>query len=114
MAFSQPRADALGVEWMNFIDGASLLVLKSYLDNAKATGYIPYEPTMGQYVTEVEAAERWSNLEEWYSDKGHFWVGSGPFYLESADTGEKVVHLERFADYPDTMDRWLFLLEPLA
>ena len=113
LAFSQAKASALGVEWMNFISGPSLPILKSYLDEAKATNYIPYEPTMGQYVTQAEAAQRWSNLEQWYSDKGHFWVGSGPFYLESADTTEKVIHLKRFEKYPDPMDEWLFLLEPL-
>jgi ABC-type oligopeptide transport system substrate-binding subunit len=40
-------------------------------------------------------------------------VGSGPFYLESANTAEKGIHLKKFEDYPDPMDRWLFLLEPL-
>jgi peptide/nickel transport system substrate-binding protein len=114
LAFSQAKAPSLGVEWMNFIDGPSLPILKSYLDSAKAANYIPYEPTMGLYVTEAEAVERWSNLEAWYSDKGHFWVGSGPFYLEEADTTEDVIHLKRFEDYPDPMDRWLFLLEPLS
>lgn len=114
LAFSEAKASALGVEWMNFIDGPSLSILKSYLDSAKATNYIPYVPTMHQYVTETEAAERWSKLEAWYADKGHFWVGSGPFYLEEADTTEKVIRLKRFEEYPDPMDRWLFLLEPLA
>jgi peptide/nickel transport system substrate-binding protein len=113
LAFSQAKANALGVEWMNFVSGPSLPILKSYLDSAKATNYIPYEPTMGQYVTQAEAAERWSNLERWYAEKGHFWVGSGPFYLESANTAEKVVHLKRFEKYPDPTDKWLFLLEPL-
>ena len=113
LAFSQGKSDKLGVEWMSFSAGPSLPILKSYLDSVKATNYIPYEPTMGLYVTEAEATERWRNLERWYADKGHFWVGSGPFYLESADITEKIVHLKRFEDYPDPSDRWLFLLEPL-
>ena len=113
LAFSQAKSNALVVEWMSFISGPSLPFLTSYLTSAKAANYIPYEPTMGQYVTEAEAAERWANLENWYSEKGHFWVASGPFYLESADTTEKIIHLKRFEDYPDPMDRWLFLLEPL-
>ncbi len=71
----------------------------------------PASPTW--YVNEAEAAERWSNLEQWYAEKGHFCVASGPFYLERADTAEKIVHLKRFEDYPDPADRWLFLLEPL-
>ena len=112
LAFSQAKSDSLGVDWMSFVDGPSLPILESYLDSAKAGSYIPYEPTMGLYVAEAQAAERWSNLEEWYSDKGHFWVASGPFYLEEADTAGKVIHLKRFENYPDTMDRWLFLLEP--
>jgi peptide/nickel transport system substrate-binding protein len=63
LAFSEAKAGALGVEWMNFIDGPSLPILKGYLDIAKTANYIPYESTMGLYVTEAEATERWSNLE---------------------------------------------------
>jgi len=113
LAFSQSKANTLGVQWMSFIDGPSLPILASYLSGGKATNYIPYQPTMGLYVTQTEAAERWANLQNWYAEKGHFWVGSGPFYLESADTTHKVIHLKRFEDYPDPMDGWLFLLEPL-
>ena len=113
LAFSQPKANTLGVYWMNYIDGPSLMILKSYLEIAKEANHIPYEPTMGMYVTQAEAAERWSNLETWYTNRGHFWVAGGPFYLESADTAEKVIRLKRFEDYPDPMDRWLFLLDPL-
>ena len=113
LAFSGLKSGRLKVPWMSFIDEPSLPILAGYLDNAKAVNYIPYEPTMGQYVTGSEAAERWSNLERWYDERGHLWVASGPFYLESADTTNKVIHLKRFEDYPDPMDRWLFLLEPL-
>jgi peptide/nickel transport system substrate-binding protein len=114
LAFSEPKSDALGVKWISFVGGPSLAFLRSYLTSAKATKYIPYEPTVGQYVTETEAAERWSNLERWYGEKGHFWVGSGPFCLESVDTTEEVIHLKRFENYPDPMDQWLFLLDPLS
>jgi len=113
LAFSHAKSDALGAEWMSFIDGLSLPILENYLEDAKAANYIPYEPTMGLYVTVAEAADRWSNLETWYSDRGHFWVGSGPFYLESTDAIEKKIHLKRFEDYPDPSDKWLFLLQPL-
>jgi peptide/nickel transport system substrate-binding protein len=83
------------------------------MDWAAAENYIPYAPTLADYITADEAAERWANLQNWYSDKGHFWVGSGPFYLEEVDTTQKAVRLKRLEDYPDPMDRWLFLLEPL-
>jgi len=113
LAFSQAKANMLGVEWISFVTGPSLPFLRSYLTSAKATNYIPYAPTMGLYVSQAEAVERWSNLEEWYADKGHVWVGSGPFYLESVDTTAKIIHLKRFSEHPDPSDKWLFLLEPL-
>ena len=114
LAFSQAKSDTSGAAWMNLAAGPSLPILKSYLDGAMASDSIPYEPTMGLYVAEAEAAERWSNLEEWYEAKKHFWVGSGPFYLEMVDAAAKVVYLRRFEKYPDPTDRWLFLLAPLT
>ena len=113
LAFSESKSSELGVEWTSFISGPSLPLLRSYLTIAKATNYIPYEPTMGLYVTQAEAAERWRNLDQWHEAREHFWVGSGPLYLERVDPEDRVVHLKRFWDYPDPMDRWLFLLEPL-
>jgi peptide/nickel transport system substrate-binding protein len=68
---------------------------------------------MGDYITEEEAEARWTNLSTWYDTYKHFWVASGPFYLFKAFTTEKVIQLKRFEDYPDPMDRWLFLLEEL-
>jgi peptide/nickel transport system substrate-binding protein len=114
LAFSQSKSTSLAVEWTSFIAGPSLPILKRNLDTSKATNYIPYRPTMGDFVTEAEAIERWANLEAFYNTYGHFWVASGPFFLKKAFTTEKVIQLLRFEDYPDPMDRWLFLLEPLA
>ena len=112
LAFSQSKSDTMAVEWMSLIAGPSLPVLASRLNQAQAASYIPYEPTMGRYVSQSEAAERWSNLQKWYAAKGHFWVGSGPYCLESVYSIQKIIRLERFEDYPDARDRWLFLLEP--
>jgi peptide/nickel transport system substrate-binding protein len=113
LAFSKSKSGKLGVEWTSFIAGPSIPILKSKLDSAKASSYIPYEPTMGDYVTEEEAAERWTSLSSWYEANKHFWVATGPFYLYKAFTTEKVIQLKRFEDYPHPMDRWLFLLEDL-
>jgi|GEM_PF-372263 len=111
LAFSGSRAGALGVEWMDYTRGPSLPVLKKWLDWAAAQNFVPYAPTMGNYVTPAEAAERWANLQDWYADKGHFWVGDGPLYLESANTVTRLVHLKRFEDYPDPADRWYIQLQ---
>lgn len=111
LAFSEDKADKLGVEWMDYTKGPSLDILEDYLEEAQEEGYVPYEPTLGDYITAEDARDRWDNLEDWYEDKGHFWVGCGPFYLEDVHAVEEIVELERFEDYPDPADRWLFMLE---
>ncbi len=113
LAFTGDKADKLGVEWMSFISGPSLAILAEHLQKSIQIGFIPYEPTLGQYVTRSEALTRWDNLDRWYRDKGHFWVGSGPMYLEDVFPVEGVVVLRRFENYPDPADKWLFLTEPL-
>lgn len=112
LAFSADRAEALQVEWMNYIAGPSLEILSNQLTNAAADGYIPYAPTLGEYITAEEAQARWSNLQSWYADKGHFWVGTGPMYLEAAFPVEGNVQLLRNPDYPDAPDKWLRFAEP--
>ncbi len=113
LAFSTAKADDLGVDQMDYTKGPSLPILKERLDKAAADNYIPYEPVLGQYISEEEAAERWSNLQSFYADKGHFWVGSGPYMLKEVHAVEKIVVLERFPDYPEPADRWLFFLQDL-
>jgi peptide/nickel transport system substrate-binding protein len=112
LAFTSPKAEELEVDWMSFIGGPSLDILADQLVLAKAANYIPYAPTLGQYVTSEEATERWANLEAWYQDKGHFWVASGPFYLEAAFPLTKVIQLTRFEDWPEELGTFDFLMTP--
>lgn len=111
LAFSRGKADTLGVEHMDYTKGPSLPILRENLDKALATNYIPYAPTMGEYVSYDEALTRWSNLEAFYSDIGHFWVGNGALYLYDVDAIGKIVQLRRFVDYPFPADRWLGLVD---
>lgn len=114
LAFSADKAEALEVEWMSFVAGPSLAILSAQLTAAQAANYIPYAPTMGAYVTAGEATERYANLAAWSgpapSGQGHFWVASGPFYLEAAYPLTKVIQLTRFEDYPDETGRFDFLM----
>lgn len=112
LAYSADKADASEVEWTNFIGGPSLEILKNQLDTASADSYIPYEATLGAYITADDAAERYSNLSSWYGAQGHFWVGSGPYYLDQAFLTEKIAVLKHFEDFPDLADRWARFGEP--
>ncbi len=111
-AHSASKADALDVEWLSMIGGPSLEYLEEHLQEAMADNYIPYEATLGEYISEDAAADRWANLQEWYDDKGHFWVGNGPFYLRDVHPVEGVVELARNEDFIDPADRWVHFEDP--
>jgi len=106
LTFTSSKADALQVEWMSFIAGPSLEILKKYLDSSVTAAYIPYAPTMGQYVKASEAKARWANLGKWYETYGHFWLGTGPFYLSEVHPVEGTLTLQRSAQFPDAADKW--------
>ena len=61
---------------------------------------------MSQYVTADEAAARYANLKAWYAAHGHYWIGTGPYYLDKVFTTEKTLTLKHFDDYPYLADRW--------
>ncbi|MBL8063149.1 MAG: hypothetical protein JNK32_09040 [Anaerolineales bacterium] len=112
LAYSSDKADTLQIEQMSWVGGPSLEILKKYLDQAQAESYIPYEATLSQFITPEEAALRYENLSKWYSDHGHFWVGTGPYYLDQVFTTEKSLVLKNFADFPDLASRWSAFSDP--
>ena len=112
LAYSSDKADILKVEQTSWIGGPSLEILSKYLDQATSESYIPYEPTLGQYITKDEADLRYANLKKWYDAHGHFWVGTGPYYLDKVFTTEKTAVLKNNPDFPDLADRWASFAEP--
>ena len=106
VAFSTAKATKLNVEWLNYISGPTLDVLRRHLAQATAESYVPYAPTLRRYASALEIAERWRNLNSWVSAKGHFWVGSGPLYLERAYPVEGIAHLKRYEGYRDPSTKW--------
>jgi peptide/nickel transport system substrate-binding protein len=106
LAFSTDKAGTKEIEWMSFIAGPSLAILKADLEEATTSAFIPYAATLGQFVTADEAAARYGNLKKWYSEQGHFWVGTGPFYLDKAFPVEKTLTLRRNADFADLATKW--------
>jgi len=109
--FSTDKADALKatnekIEWLSYIAGPSLDILKGEMDKASSENYIPYAPAMSQYVTADEAKARWANVAAFFAAHNHFWVGEGPFVLDKVYPVEMTLTLTRNADYPDPADRW--------
>lgn len=112
LAYSADKADLKQVEWTSFIGGPSLDILANHLATAASESYIPYAPTLGQYLTAEEAAARYANLQNFYNEHSHFWVGTGPYVLDEVFTTEKTATLVHNPDYPDLADRWVRFGEP--
>ncbi|MBX3705663.1 MAG: hypothetical protein KF911_03435 [Pseudomonadales bacterium] len=107
LAFSSNKADRNEVDWMSYIAGPSLAILARHLSEARASGFVPYAEVAERYLREGEAAARYAALGDWYSERRHFWVDNGPFYLHSVHPVERSVVLRRFTDFPDRADKWL-------
>jgi peptide/nickel transport system substrate-binding protein len=112
LAYTPDKADTLQVEQTSWVGGPSLEILSKYLDQATSESYIPFEPTLGQYITKEEADLRYANLKKWYDAHGHFWVGTGPYYLDKVFTTEKTAVLKNNPDFPDLSNRWAMFSEP--
>jgi len=106
LAWGTGQADRNKVEWMSFIGGPSLEILAKYLDQAIADKTIPYPNVMGAYVTADEAVARYTALKNWYTAHGHFWVGTGPYYLDKVDLNAFSAVVKNNPDFPDLADRW--------
>jgi peptide/nickel transport system substrate-binding protein len=112
IAYSADKSVSLGVEWTNFIAGPSLAILDKYLDQAISDTTIPYPNVLGSLITSEEAAARFNNLKNWYKHHGHFWVGTGPYYLDKAYFYDKSLVLKQNPRYVDLSDRWLTMTHP--
>jgi peptide/nickel transport system substrate-binding protein len=115
LAWGAGQADRNKVEWMSFIGGPSLDILSKTLDAALAAKTIPYAPTMSAYLTADEAVARYTALKAWYTAHKHFWVGTGPYILDSFDLNAGSAVIKNNPAYVDAADRWSkFGVAPLA
>jgi peptide/nickel transport system substrate-binding protein len=112
LSFSSQKAE-LGIDWMDYVTtGPHLAILNSYLEKHTNDNYIPYQSTLGQFVTSEEMSLRYANLSVWYAAHGHFWIGLGPFYLDSASSPLDTLTLKRNPSFPDPADKWAEFLAP--
>ncbi len=114
LAWSTDKAGAKEVEWLSLIAGPSIEILKGWLATATSENLIPFAPTMGQFVTADDATLRWSHTNEWFKIQGHFWIGTGPYYLNKAFPVEKSLTLLRNPNYVDSASRWEIFGTPMV
>jgi len=98
-AFGSSKATDLGVDWINYVDGPQLQLLRDNLVTATADGFLPYAPTLSNYVTADEIATRYANLAAFEAEYGHFFIGTGPMVLTQVDALAGITVLENNADY---------------
>jgi peptide/nickel transport system substrate-binding protein len=112
LAFSRDKSGEKEIEWTSFIAGPSLETQVKYLDQAIAEQYIPYAPTMSEFLTAEEAAERYDNLKSFYNARKHLFIGTGPYFVEQVYPVEGTITLSYFADYIFPSDLWSSFGEP--
>jgi peptide/nickel transport system substrate-binding protein len=105
-AYSADKSTAKTIEQTSFVGGPTLAILAKYLDQAIAANTIPYAPTMSAYLTAAEATARYASLKAWYAARGHFELGTGPYYLYKVFLVEKSLILQNYSAFPDAADRW--------
>jgi peptide/nickel transport system substrate-binding protein len=97
---------------MSFIAGPSIATLDRHLAAARRENFIPYGPTLDRFITTEEARVRWTQLTQWRTGRGHYWVGTGPFQLQRVAPVEKILELRRFPRFGDPSTKWLRFGEP--
>ncbi len=111
-AFSEGKANVYGVPQLDYVAWPGIAPLEGQLETAQTANFIPYAPTLGQYVTPAQATARWTNLVNWRTARGHFWIGTGPLYLERVVPVLGQLSLKPYLAYPDAPDRWASFTEP--
>lgn len=112
LAFSSNKADRLQVNWMSLVAGPSLAVLERHLQAAREHGSVPFPEVLGNWLRQDEAATRYRALTRWHRQRGHFWVGDGPFYLHAVHPVERSVVVRRYEAFTDPADKWLRFTQP--
>lgn len=106
LAFSSAKANANAIPWMNYLGGAGFTTLADYVAFGQSQNFVPYSPTLLNFMTTADATARWSSLQDWLADHNHLWLGTGPFYLDTVSLDDKTMTLQRNPDFPDPSDRW--------
>lgn len=113
LAFSSNKADRLRVDWLSLVAGPSLPILSRHLEAVRQQGGPDLPAELDDLLAADEAAARYRALADWHAERGHFWIGNGPFLLDTVHPVAGSLVLERFADFPDPADKWLRFSRPM-
>ena len=110
--YTDVKANDLELEQISLIGGPTLENLTTSLDALIAEEFVPYEATLGQYLSKEQAVTRYEALKAHYATTGNYWQGTGPYYLKSVDLNGKSLVLAHFDLYTDSALRWAVYAEP--
>ena len=80
--------------------------IRARLVEMKDSKWIPFG--MRGYISEAEAVSSYEAAIKWIDEKGHAFIGSGPFMIEKYDPVSNFMELSAFRDpsYPYKSDYW--------
>jgi len=111
-AFTADKAAANEIEQTNLIAGPSLDILAGDLISATEEAFVPYAPTLGQYITAEDATARYTNLAEFARRYGHYMVSTGPYFLSGVFPVEGQAVLSQNPNHPDLASRFANFAAP--
>jgi len=112
LAFSSDKADREQRTWLSLVSGPSLSVLDRHRREAADAGWVPFAETLGEMTREGGPAARYQALAEWRQQRGHYWIGAGPFYLHAVYPVAGSLVMRRYENFPDAGDKWLRFTDP--
>ena len=95
-----------GVEQVDLLRPSCVADIRAKLVEMKDTNHVPV--SLKDYVTVEEAKAGYEAAIKWIDEKGHAFIGNGPFYMEKYDPTTNFIELTAFRDpeYPFTPDYW--------
>jgi peptide/nickel transport system substrate-binding protein len=112
MAFSLDKSTTLKVDETSEVSGPTLALQSGYLDTDATSGYIPYAPTLGKYITADDAKARYANLQAFYKAHNNLWLGTGPYFVDKVDSTAGSITLSKFKDYMFSIDQFSTFTAP--
>ena len=112
MAFTETKSQENEIDHTNQIAGPTLDVQMAYADTNLAEKYIPFAPTMADFVTAEEAEARFNNLKAFYADHKHLVLGTGPYIIDEVFPVETTVTVVRNEAYIFPADQFTGFNEP--